>query len=223
MNTEVTSNSDNSNDQKKGGKFGDLKKHKLGLGCMVLFFLPFVIGGFGSLFFVTYKFYKVSEAKNWKPTHANMLFAEQYSSNGRNGSARYDVNVKYEYFVGAKFFIGNSVSFYSGKNNLEKYGALYDSLYSAKVVEVYVNENDPSESVVIRDVTNSMIGLVVFSLMLNALLMVFLLPHFFKQLTAKKILVFTCIIWALGISKMIFHIGDIDISKKVVVIEKKEE
>lgn len=220
MDKSARSNTDNDDKQKS---LSDWKKHKVGIGCLTLFFLPILLVGLGSFFVATYQFYKVYEAKKWKPTNATILFSDLSVSRGVKGGLLSEVKIKYEYFIGTKSFIGNSVSFGMQKNSSDGYGLLYDKLNNSKVVQVYVNENDPEESVLIRDVTNSMIVLVIFSFMWNSLLMVFVLPIFFKKLTPSKILVFTIIIWFLGMGKLIYRIGDIDISKRVVVLEEKEE
>ena len=107
-------------------------------------------------------------------------------------------------------------------NNIEDYGGLYNVLNDSKAIQIYANESNPNQSVVIRGLTNAMIGLAVFSIMWNSLLLTFLLPIFFKQLKMKKLIVFTFVIWLLAISKFVFHVGDIDISKQVVVIEAKD-
>jgi hypothetical protein len=130
--------------------------------------------------------------------------------------------MKYKYSVSSQTFMGSSVSFNSGMNNIEHYGELYNVLNQSQVIQIYVNENDPAESVVIRGITNAMIGMLIFSIMWNSLLLTFLLPTLNRKLEMKKVLVVTLVMWALGIGKFIFQVGDIDISTQVSVIEAKE-
>jgi hypothetical protein len=197
------------------------KNKKKAIGCLVLFFTPFVLIGLGTLIFSMYQFGKVLQAGLWKPVDAKVLSVELVSSSDSDGTS-YKVKMAYEYVMKGTSFKGNSVSFDAGMNNIENHFALHDKLNRSQVVQVYVNENNPGESVVIRGVTNAMIGMVIFSIMWNTLLLNFLLPFFFKQLKIKKLMAITFVVWALGFSKFIFHIGDIDISEQVVVVEAKE-
>jgi hypothetical protein len=197
------------------------KATKKEIGCLILFFLPFLVVGLGTLSLAVYQFGKVYQARSWTPVNAIVRPAEFVSSSDSEGTS-YTVKMQYEYVWESKAMTGNSVSFNVGMTNVEDYSTLYQKLNSARVVEAYVNGNNPGESVVIRGVTNAMIGMVIFSLMWNSLLMVFLVPIFFKQIKIQKLLGLMMIIWVLGIGKFVSHFGDIDISKQVVVIEAKE-
>jgi hypothetical protein len=192
------------------------------IGCLLLFITPFVLIGLGTFGLATYQFAKVIQAADWTPVHATVLSVEMVSGNDSE-SVSYKVEMEYEYSIGSKTFTGKTVSFNAGMNNIEHYGELYSVLDRARVIQIYVNENDPAESVVIRGVTNAMVGIFIFSIMWNALLLSFLLPTLNKKVKAKKVFIITIVIWVLGFSKFIFQIGDIDISTQVPVIEMKEE
>jgi hypothetical protein len=197
------------------------KKSIKSMGCLVLFITPFVLIGIGTFGLALYQFGKVAQARNWTPVHAKVLSVEMVSSSDSE-STSYKVEMKYKYSVSSQTFMGSSVSFNSGMNNIEHYGELYNVLNQSQVIQIYVNENDPAESVVIRGVTNAMIGMLIFSIMWNSLLLTFLLPALNRKLEMKKVLVVTLVMWALGIGKFIFQVGDIDISTQVSVIEAKE-
>jgi hypothetical protein len=197
------------------------KKSIKSMGCLVLFITPFVLIGIGIFGLALYQFGKVAQARNWTPVHAKVLSVEMVSSSDSE-STSYKVEMKYKYSVSSQTFMGSSVSFNSGMNNIEHYGELYNVLNQSQVIQIYVNENDPAESVVIRGITNAMIGMLIFSIMWNSLLLTFLLPALNRKLEMKKVLVVTLVMWALGIGKFIFQVGDIDISTQVSVIEAKE-
>lgn len=192
------------------------------IGCLVLFITPFVLIGVGTLGLTIYQFGKVAQAKDWATVQAKVLSVEMISSSDSESTPS-KVDMKYEYSVGSQTVIGNSVSFNFGMNNIEHYGDLYSVLNHSNIIQVYVNESDPTESVVIRGVTNAMVGILIFSIMWNSLLLTFLLPAVNKKVQMKKVMIVTLIIWALGIGKFIFRVGDIDISAQVAVIEAKEE
>jgi hypothetical protein len=202
-------------------KTEDPKQKRKAIGCMILFFIPFVLIGLGTLGLVAYQFGKVLQAKSWKPANATVRSVDWVSSSGSE-STTYAIEIQYEYFFGTKSFTGDAVSFNAGMNNIEHYGPLYDKLNHSKVIQVYVNESDPTESVVVRGVTNAMTGMAIFALMWNALLLTFLLPALSRRIKIKTLVAITLVIWVLGISKLVSHIGDIDISKEVVVVEERQ-
>jgi hypothetical protein len=193
------------------------KKHWRSMAFPVLLTLV----GLGTIGYATYKFGQVLRAHNWRPVKATVLSVNLVSS-ADSETISHRVEMEYEYSLGAKSFKGNAVSFNDGMTNMERYEALYHKLNRSRIIQVYVNESDPSESVAVRGVTNLMICIVIFSLMWNSLVMNFVLPFFFQQLKTKRLLIITMVIWVLGFCKLIFPIMDIDISKQVVVIEARE-
>ena len=201
----------------------DWRKHKTAIGCVSLFFLPFIVGGVGSLLLVMYQFYKVQEAKTWKPVNATVLSADLITSDTRDGGSVSETKVQYEYIIEGKNYTGNSITFGIERNSFEEYHVIYDKLKNAKMIQVYVNENDLNESVMIRDVTNAMIVLLVFSCMLNSLLLFFISPMLFKRVNPRRVLIVTVIVWVLGMGKLLLHIGEIDVSGKVIILEEKDE
>ncbi len=198
-------------------------KHKTAIGCISLFFLPFLVGGVVSLLLVVYQFYKVQEAKSWKPVHATVQSADFITTDTRDGGSVSEAKVQYEYVIAGKSFTGNKIAFGIERNSFEKYSEVYDKLNNARIIQIYVNENDPADSVIIRDVTNAMIVLFIFSCMLNSLLMIFLLPLVFKQINPRKVLIFTVIVWVVGLGTLLLHVVEIDIAGKVIIVEQKEE
>jgi hypothetical protein len=196
------------------------KASKTTIGCVILFLTPFVLVGLGTLGFATYQFGKVLQARDWKPVSATVRSLE-WISNSDSESTTYTIKIEYDYSFETKSFTGNTVSFNSGMNNIEHYRPLYDKLDRSKVIQIYVNENDPAESVVIRGVTNAIIGLLMFSFMWNSIIMIFVLPMIFKRIKMKTLVWIMVVIWVSGACKFIFHIGDINISEQAVVIEEK--
>lgn len=189
-------------------------------GCLILFFAPFVLVGLGTFFMSLYQFGKVIQAKGWVPVEAKVLSLDIIWSESSETSTS-TIKMEYAYVVGAETFTGTRVSFSPGSTNVEDHGALYDALNHSRVIRIYVNKNDPTESVVIRGVTNGIVFIALFSIMWNALLMVFLLPMVYKKAQPQKLLVITVIIWVLGFSKFIFSIGDIDMAGQLYVIEER--
>lgn len=202
-------------------KQAEVPKSKKVSGCLILFATPFVLIGVAAFILPLYQFGKVIQAKEWTPVKAKVLSVDMISSSDPGSTSR-KVEMEYEYVAGSETIIGNTVSFNLGMDNVEHYGDLYNSLSRSQVIEIYVNESDPAESVVIRGVTNAMIGVFIFSLMWNSLLLIFALPILFDKTKLTKVLVITVVIWVLGMSKFIFRIGDIDISRQVSVIEVRE-
>ncbi len=196
------------------------EKRKAPMGCLYAFLTPFVLVGIGTLVLFFYQLWMVYQASSWKPIPANVVhFDIVYSSSGESTSSK--VEISYSYSVGNTLYTGDRFSFNVGSTNVENNGKLSSILENAKVIQVYVDEDDPEDSVVVRGLTNGIIFMGIFSLMWNSLLVIFLLPLIGKKIEAKKIIVFVVVVWVLGIGKFITGVGDVDTSKGVVVIESK--
>lgn len=160
-------------------------KDKTGPGCLGLFFMPFVLVGAGTFLYSAYYFIKSQQAKFWEEKVATIQFVDM--EHGEDSST---IVAKYSYTVADKTYQGEKIGFGYSMNNIDNHGEIYDILSKAKKVMVYVNPNDPNESVLTTGINDSLIGMFFFSILWNAMLSVFFVPYFFgsKEIVGENLI-----------------------------------
>jgi len=149
-----------------------------GMGCMVLFFAPFVIIGLGTFLVSTYSFFKTIQARNWVKTeavieHTNLNVSR---ANRADDVDTYKNSISYVYTIDGQKYRGDQVGFGYSQNNIDRHHQVARKLKYLHKIKVWVNPNNPVESVLTKGTNDSAIGLFLFSLMWNSLIGVFLIP-----------------------------------------------
>jgi hypothetical protein len=129
-------------------------KKLLGLGCLILFALPFVGGG---LFVAFLAFKGLSgwvEVADWVETPARITYADLEVHDG-DDSTTYKVVARYEYEWEGERFGGNRVSVHSGADNIGSFHQdahleLARHVGSGEPFICFVNPDDPSEAILYR-------------------------------------------------------------------------
>ena len=124
---------------------------KGGAGCLVVFGAIFVIAGMVPGYFAVSSLWEWVQARDWAPVPAQILEANiEYGEDTQRAIARY----RYEY--GGHRYEGSRVSFYGGSDNIgdfhyDSYRLLSDHQNSGKPFTIYVDPDNPAESVARRD------------------------------------------------------------------------
>lgn len=204
----------------------ELKEKKTSWGCVILFFMPFVLVGLWTFFSSIINIYNSEKTQNWPKVIANVKNVKLDYHNDDDGGESYEVKIKYEYLINNKKYQSEKVGFGYGMNGTEDHESLFYKLENSKKVIAYVNPNNNSDSILIKGINNSIIGMLIFSIMWNSLLSIFLIPLFTKdnpRYSPKKIMPFVVIIWIVGFVLLLTKSTHIAIENKVEVIEYKLE
>lgn len=201
---------------------------KAGKGCLVLFFIPFVCIGLISLFYSINKGYQGYASKDWERTSANVekVDFEIRTSSGRNSGTSYLVNIKYNYLINNKRYTNDRISFGYGANNTDNHSQIYRVLEDAKTIVVYVNPKDPTDAVIVPGINNSILMIFVVSIMWNIAVLFFcaaFLGNGKNKKTVSILFAFTGFIWIIGFVILMTKSFNIQIEKKIEVVEKKEK
>lgn len=200
---------------------------KASKGCLVLFFIPFICIGLISMFYSINKGYEGYSSRDWERTRANVekVDFEIRTSSGRNSGTSYLVNIKYNYLINNKRYTNDKVSFGYGANNTDNHSQIYRVLEAAKTIVVYVNPKDPNEAVIVPGINNSIKGIFVFAIMWNSCVLVLSVFFLGNIKTDNKwlgtlLIFFVMIIWAIGFGILTTKLFNIQIEKKIEVVEK---
>ena len=201
---------------------------KAGKGCLVLFLLPFICIGALGFCYSTIKAYQGHKCKDWERIIANVEKVDFVikKSSGRNSGTSYLVNVKYNYLIKNKKYSSNRVSFGYGANNTDNHHQIFDVLEDAKKIMVYVNPEDFKEAVVVPGINNSILMIFVVSIMWNIAVLFFcaaFLGNGKNKKTVSILFAFTGFIWIIGFVILMTKSFNIQIEKKIEVVERKGE
>lgn len=127
-----------------------------------LFALPFFGVGVWMLWSLSATFYDAYQMRSWVPVEAEVLSAG-YRTNSGSDNDTYQAYVEYRYSYGGAYLIGDRVGIGSGSDNIGSYQQTTGSRLSraranGTPVTVYVDPEDPSRSIVDRNVRWGMIG-----------------------------------------------------------------
>lgn len=196
-----------------------------GYGCIGLFFLPFVLVGIWTLFYSLINIYNSQRTEYWTKVPATIEHVELEYDSDSDGGGTYEVHIGYKYIINDKQYFGNKIAYGYGGNNTEDHSALFNKLENSKKIAVFVNPKDNSNVIIIKGINNSIIGLLIFSIMWNSLLSIFIIPLFLKEdskFSFKHISISVITIWIIGISLLVSDSIKIPFEDKIEVIESKK-
>ena len=127
-----------------------------------LFALPFFGVGVWMLWSVGNTFFDAWQMNSWVQTEAHLIRAG-YETHRGDDTDSYEAFATYNYSIDGRQYQGDRVSLHSGGDNIGSYQQdigrnLQSAASSESTIIVFVNPNDPSDSIVDRGVRWSMIG-----------------------------------------------------------------
>ncbi|WP_324023675.1 DUF3592 domain-containing protein [Maribacter sp. BPC-D8] len=198
-----------------------MKKNNEGRGCLIIFLSPFVIIGLVTLCLSIFNLYNSKKTNSWAKTNAEVQSLE-FDHENYDGASSYRVKITYEYIIDNVKYQNNKIAYGYGMNGVDDHHNLYLKLKDAKKIVAYINPNNNSDSILIKGLNGSILGLLLFSIMWNAGVSIFLVPILMKsnsKLLFKKLIVIVFIIWSIGIILIVTKSIQIPLEKKIEVIE----
>jgi len=133
-----------------------------GSGCGILFLLPFAAVGIGAACMMVWHISGCWAAQSWLEQPCTIVRAELKRSGGGKGGPTFSVEADYQYEFGNQPFTGNRVWFGSGSDNIGNfhqrvYDELNDHRLQGRPFRCFVDPNNPSSSVLYRDVRIEML------------------------------------------------------------------
>jgi hypothetical protein len=125
-----------------------------GLGCLVLFALPFAVAGLLVGFLAAKMLWFWVEIRDWQEVPARIIHTELTTNTG--DSTTYSVEAKYRYDFGGATYQGDRVGLSSGSDNIGSFhqDAHRELSYYQEAGEsfrCYVNPQEPSEAILYRE------------------------------------------------------------------------
>ncbi|WCC41118.1 DUF3592 domain-containing protein (plasmid) [Tenacibaculum finnmarkense] len=197
-----------------------LSNNTEGVGCIILFILPFLLIGIGTLYLSLNTLYLQSKTMNWIAVDAlieSVDFITTYG-HGADDGITYETKCTYTYIYENKNYSNNIISIGYGSNNTENHKELYKTLQYVNRLTAYINPEKPNDSTLAKGINSSMISLLIFSILWNGLLLVFYKGNKYRIITPLFILVFICGI--IIITTGVFHTN---FKKKINILEKKSK
>ncbi len=132
----------------------------IGTGCGVLFLMPFAAVGIGAAMMMAWHVWSYWVAQSWIERPCDIVRVEAVRG-GKGGSWRVDADYRYEF--NNQPFTGNRVWFGSGSDNIGRFQQqVLDELNTHRLqrrpFRCFVNPNDPSASVLYRDIRFEMLA-----------------------------------------------------------------
>ncbi|NNC77976.1 MAG: DUF3592 domain-containing protein [Woeseiaceae bacterium] len=126
-----------------------------------LFALPFFAVGVWMLWSISMAFYDAWRMSDWLPVEARLISAGYETRSG--DSTTYEAYARYTYTHYGQTYNGERVSLSSGGDNIGSYQQDLGSRLSAaqqrrETITVWINPDDPSESIVDRSIRWGMVG-----------------------------------------------------------------
>ena len=199
----------------------EIPKEKSPSGCLILFLAPFILIGIWSLSYSLKNIYKSVSTSDWTRVTATINDLKLDHEIDDDGGESDLVKINYEFFIKNKNYHSTKIAFGYGRNNTEDHESLFHKLENCKKVIAYVNPADNYDSILIKGLNNSIIGMLIFSIMWNSLISIFLLPLFTKNIKydPKKVLPFVVIIWLIGFTLLLTKSVKTNIENRIEVIE----
>ncbi len=138
-------------------------KSKKGMGCLLLFALPFAGVGVFMTGLTLWTVLQYVEAQQWKEVPATILHAELEEHRG-DDSTTYQVVARYRYSYLGRMHTGTRVGLHGGSDNIgsfhqDAHRELSQHQKSGQPFPCYVNPDDPSESLLYRDLRWGLLAL----------------------------------------------------------------
>jgi hypothetical protein len=132
------------------------------MGCGILFLLPFAAVGIGAACVMAWHISCCWAAQSWVERPCTILQAELKTDRGGKGGGTFRVVADYQYEFANRQFAGNRVWFGTGSDNVGNFhqrvfDELKDHLAQGRPFRCFVDPNDPSSSVLYRDVRIEML------------------------------------------------------------------
>lgn len=137
------------------------KSSKFGIGCLILFALPFAAVGAGMAGWAGYDIYSWQRMKTWTEVPAKILQLDLDEHRG-DDSTTYKVTARYRYEIDGTTYYSERVAISAGADNIGSFHQdLYDALraqWREDLAVCYVNPQDPKEAVLSRDLRWGMLA-----------------------------------------------------------------
>jgi len=171
-----------------------ISSDRKGVGCLTLFFFPFVLLGLGTFLFSSYYFFKSIQASTWQKAEAQIIYTnlDKKKAHRIDDVDTYENKAEYLYAIDGQEYKGNKIGFGYSQNNFDRHFQVSEKLKYAHKITVWVNPRNHSESVISKGINNSTIGVFLFSLMWNSLVGSFIVPIICAYRDRKNVnLIFT--------------------------------
>jgi hypothetical protein len=137
------------------GTIGVVNKSRKGLGCLILFALPFAAAGLLVGFFAGKMLWFWIDVRDWQEVPARVVHTELITNTG-DDSTTYDVRAKYLYEFRGATYEGERVGLSTGSDNIgsfhqDAHRELSHYQTSGETFRCYVNPRHPSDAVLYRD------------------------------------------------------------------------
>lgn len=139
------------------------KSTKAGLGCMILFCLPFALVGVGAFGYVGWMFFQSVQMQRWEPVPATILTVELKEHYDSDSGTSYATQATYSYVIEGTEYRGDRVGLHGGSDNIGNFQhRVHDELEAARrsgrTVPCYVDPGDPQSSILYPEVRWEMVG-----------------------------------------------------------------
>jgi hypothetical protein len=132
-----------------------MNRRSLGVGCMVLFSLPFAAVGVGMAIWLAFSIHAYLKTQSWVEVPAQILHVELVAHAGDDGCT-YETTAQYQYVYQKETYQGSRVGIESGSDNL---GSFQESCYrelkefeqNKKAFRCFVNPDRPQQSILYRE------------------------------------------------------------------------
>jgi ATP-dependent Zn protease len=188
-------------------------------GCGIALIAPFVLVGLWTLLFSSYSIFKSEQSKDWLQVPASIVKADLKTHKRSNFKMTSKVLIQYEYEINSKKYTGDRLAFGYKGSNIEDHDDLFSTLDNANRIIVYVNPNDNNESVIITGLNDSIIFVLIFSIMWN-LTMIGVVLSVYQERIKNYIGVSLLFVWFGGVLLLMSGITHIDIESKINVLEE---
>jgi len=147
-----------------------LTKSSRGLGCLILFALPFAAAGLFVGYLASRSLVTWYEARDWVETPAHILQADLEVNQGSD-STTYQVTARYEYLWGNQTHTSERVGLSGGSDNVgsfhqDRHAELSRYQSSGDSFRCFVDPTDPTEAILYREMRWGLFALMgVFSLL----------------------------------------------------------
>jgi hypothetical protein len=134
------------------------RSSRFGAGCggviLVLFLLVFVAVGFGVMYFVSgVPLLNVQRARSWQPAQCEITFSHLAVSRDSDGDNTSRIDIQYRYVWNDRAYTGRRYDFTVGSDNMNSAWkqSVIDAHAPGSIVTCYVDANDPTQSVINRE------------------------------------------------------------------------
>ncbi|OAZ04103.1 DUF3592 domain-containing protein [Flavobacterium succinicans] len=188
-------------------------------GCGIGLIAPFLLVGLWTLLFSCYSIFKSEQSKDWLQIPADIVKTDLKTHRSHDLKTTSQVLIQYEYEINSKKYTGDRLAFGYKGSNIEDHDDLFFILGNATRIIVYVNPNDNNESVIITGLNDSILFILIFSIMWN-FTMIGIVLSVYQEKSKNYIGVSLLFVWFGGVLLLASGITHIDIESKINVIEE---